>query len=325
MGLAFVLTLGSAALCAVYGFLNWNKPAPAEEAREIAEEEAWEKAETAPNARRKTMNATVAVTTLFYLAITAALGYLGYRQTTSAKDYLLAGRKVHPVIMAVSYGSTFISTAAIVGFGGAAAVFGMGILWLTVLNIFLGIFIAFIVFGKRTRGMGHKLDAHTFPEFLGKRFDSTFLQVAAAAVIFIAMPLYAGAVMLGGVSFLTVALGLSQNMALLTIVLIVGLYVMFGGMKGVLYTDAFQGGIMVVGMAILLWFAYSGLGGCRHRPRTTDRHGRQGSGSAHRKGAPRLDSHARAVLSVVVDADLDRGAGGWASACWRSRSWWYAS
>lgn len=207
------------------------------------------------------MNTTVVVTTLIYLAITAGLGYLGYLQTTSAKDYLLAGRKVHPVIMAISYGSTFISTAAIVGFGGAAAVFGMGILWLTVLNIFLGIFIAFVVFGKRTRGMGHRLDAHTFPEFLGKRFESKFLQVASAALIFVAMPLYAGAVMLGGVSFLTVALGLSQSAALLTIVLIVGAYVMMGGMKGVMYTDAFQGGIMVVGMVVLLWFTYSALGG----------------------------------------------------------------
>ena len=207
------------------------------------------------------MNTTVVVTTLVYLAITALLGYIGYRQTTSSKDYLLAGRKVHPVIMAISYGSTFISTAAIVGFGGAAAVFGMGILWLTVLNIFLGIFIAFIVFGKPTRAMGHKLDAHTFPEFLAKRYDSKFLQTASAAVIFLGMPLYAGAVMLGGVSFLTVALGLSQSTALFVIVLIVGLYVMMGGMKGVLYTDAFQGGIMVVGMAILLWYAYSGLGG----------------------------------------------------------------
>jgi len=207
------------------------------------------------------MNTTMVVTTLIYLAITASLGYLGYIQTTSAKDYLLAGRKVHPVIMAVSYGSTFISTAAIVGFGGAAAVFGMGILWLTVLNIFLGIFIAFIVFGKPTRRMGHQLDAHTFPEFIGKRYDSKFLQVASAALIFIGMPLYAGAVMLGGVSFLTVALGLSQNMALLTIVVIVGFYVMMGGMKGVMYTDAFQGAIMVVGMVILLWYAYSGLGG----------------------------------------------------------------
>ena len=180
------------------------------------------------------MNSTVVITTLIYLAITAGLGYLGYTQTKSAKDYLLAGSKVHPVIMAISYGSTFISTAAIVGFGGAAAVFGMGVLWLTVLNIFLGIFIAFVVFGKRTRSMGHKLKAHTFPEFLARRYESKFLQVAAASVIFIAMPLYAGAVMLGGVSFLTVALGLSQNMALLIIVLIVGAYVMMGGMKGVM-------------------------------------------------------------------------------------------
>ena len=43
--------------------------------------------------------------------------------------------------------------------------------------------------------------------------------------------------------------------------LIVGLYVMMGGMKGVMYTDAFQGAIMVVGMVLLLWYAYSGLGG----------------------------------------------------------------
>jgi SSS family solute:Na+ symporter len=207
------------------------------------------------------MNATVSVTTLLYLLVSAGLGYLGYAQTKSSKDYLLAGGKVHPVIMAISYGSTFISTAAIVGFGGAAAVFGMGILWLTVLNILLGIFVAFVIFGKRTRRMGHQLGAHTFPEFLGRRFDSKFLQVASAALIFIGMPLYAGAVMLGGVSFLTVALGLSQQAALVTIVLIVGVYVMMGGMKGVMYTDAFQGAIMVVGMAILLYITYHSLGG----------------------------------------------------------------
>ena len=40
---AFLLTLGSAALCAIYGFINWNKPSPDEEIAEIAEEEAWER------------------------------------------------------------------------------------------------------------------------------------------------------------------------------------------------------------------------------------------------------------------------------------------
>ena len=43
VSLAFLLTLGSAALCAVYGFINWNKPSTDEEIAEIAEEEAWER------------------------------------------------------------------------------------------------------------------------------------------------------------------------------------------------------------------------------------------------------------------------------------------
>ena len=95
--------------------------------------------------------------TLVYLFIVAYLGYVGFRQTKSSKDYLVAGRQVHPLVMALSYGGTFISTSAIVGFGGAAGTLGMGLLWLTVLNIFFGIFIAFVVFGKRTRKMGHNL------------------------------------------------------------------------------------------------------------------------------------------------------------------------
>ncbi len=61
---------------------------------------------------------TLALATAAYLAITVALGYLGYRQTKTSEDYLLAGRKRHPMVIALSYGATFISTSAIIGFGG---------------------------------------------------------------------------------------------------------------------------------------------------------------------------------------------------------------
>jgi len=91
---------------------------------------------------------------LIYFFAIGYLGYRGYRATNGATDFLLAGRKTHPYVMAMSYGATFISTSAIVGFGGAAGVFGMGLLWLTVLNIFCGIFLAFVFFGNRTRKMG---------------------------------------------------------------------------------------------------------------------------------------------------------------------------
>jgi SSS family solute:Na+ symporter len=91
---------------------------------------------------------------VLYMAVVGFLGWLGYRRTKTAADYMVAGRKAHPFIMALSYGATFISTSAIVGFGGVAGMFGMSLLWLTFLNIFVGIFIAFVVLGGPTRRPG---------------------------------------------------------------------------------------------------------------------------------------------------------------------------
>ena len=116
------------------------------------------------------------VTMIIYIFVLILLSYIGMKGTKNVKDFMVGGRQIHPFIMALSYGATFISTSAIIGFGGAAGALGMGLLWLTFLNIFLGIFIAFVIFGKRTRRMGHNLDSHTFPELLGVRFNSRFIQ-----------------------------------------------------------------------------------------------------------------------------------------------------
>lgn len=43
VSLAYILTLASTVMCAVYGFINWNTPAGQEEVDEIAEEEEWER------------------------------------------------------------------------------------------------------------------------------------------------------------------------------------------------------------------------------------------------------------------------------------------
>jgi len=196
-----------------------------------------------------------------YLFLTGYLGYLGYKKTKTATDYLVAGRSAHPVVMALSYGATFISTSAIVGFGGAAGLFGMSVLWLTVLNVFVGIFIAFVFIGKRTRAMGHRLNAHTFPDLVGKRFDSKFLGLFSALVILLFMPLYTSVVLMGAAKFVEVRLGISYEAALLFFSAIVALYVIMGGIKAVMYTDAAQGGIMVLGMVMLLVLAYVKLGG----------------------------------------------------------------
>ena len=202
------------------------------------------------------------VVIVLYLFAIGYLGYLGYRNTKGSTDYILAGRSIHPFVMALSYGATFISTSAIVGFGGVSALFGMSLLWLVFLNIFVGIFIAFVFLGGPTRRMGHHLGAHTFPELLGRRFQSKAIQLIAGLIIFLFMPLYTTAVLLGGAEFVKVMFHIENfNVALLILALVIGAYVLAGGLKGVMYNDALQGGIMLVGMVILIVLTYVKLGG----------------------------------------------------------------
>ncbi|HUL39783.1 MAG TPA: sodium:solute symporter family protein, partial [Methanomassiliicoccales archaeon] len=199
--------------------------------------------------------------TAVYVTITLFLAYFGWKKTKRGEDFLLAGRKVNPWIIGLSYGSTFISTAAIVGFGGVAANWGLGLMWLVFLNIAVGILIAFIIFGKPTRKLGQKFKAMTFPDLIGKVFRSSFLQVAAALIIVVMMPLYASGVLIGGSRFIETTLGIDYNTALIAFAIITAAYVLFGGLLAVMYTDAFQGAIMLFGMTAILILTFVLLGG----------------------------------------------------------------
>ncbi|WP_407356247.1 sodium:solute symporter [Methanolobus sp. WCC5] len=201
------------------------------------------------------------VIVLIYLMVIFYLGWVGYKRTKETEDYMVAGRNVHPYILALSYGATFISTSAIVGFGGAAGSLGMGLLWLAVMTIVVGIFVAFVFYGSRTRRMGANLKAVTFPELLGRRFQSRFIQGFSGALIGIFMPLYAGIVLIGGARFVETTLSVNYDVAVFILTIIVAAYVITGGLIAVMYTDALQGAIMFVGMAILLILTYVKLGG----------------------------------------------------------------
>lgn len=197
---------------------------------------------------------------LLYFLSLAYLGWLGYKKTTSSDDYLVGGRQMNPVVMALSYGATFISASAIVGFGGVAATFGMGIQWLCFLNMFVGVVIAFIFFGRRTRRLGVKLHAGSFAQLLGAHYKSKSIRIFMAVIIFVGMPIYAAVVLKGGAVFIEQMFNIDFDVALLILTLIIAAYVIAGGMKGVMYTDALQGVIMVACLAFLAFWLYKVLG-----------------------------------------------------------------
>ncbi|WP_257351808.1 sodium:solute symporter family protein [Pseudalkalibacillus decolorationis] len=237
---------------------------------------------------------------IVYMAIMSGLAYYGYRKTNTEADYLVAGRNINPVVMALSYGATFISTSALVGFGGVSAVYGFGLLWLAFLNIALGIFVAFALFGTRIRKLSADLNVSTFPSLLGERYNSKFITVFSGIMIFLFMPAYTSIVLIGGGRFLQETLSVNFNIALLLLALIVAIYVISGGLKAVMYTDAFAAVVMLVMMIVFLVGTYYAVGGV-------------------------MEGHngLTALKGLVPDALVEQGHRGWTSMpALGSPMWW---
>jgi SSS family solute:Na+ symporter len=70
--------------------------------------------------------------------------------------------------------------------------------------------------------------------------------------------------MIGGALFIQQTLAVPFAWALIGFAAITALYVVFGGLLGVMYTDAFQGLLMMIGMSAVLIITYATLGGIDH-------------------------------------------------------------
>ncbi len=206
---------------------------------------------------------TFGVMAAVFVVITLLLGIYGYRNTKNNQEFLLGRNKASPMIIALSYGATFLSASAVIGFGGQAAVHGMSIVWLCFLNLFVGLIVAFLVFGGPTRRKGRQLGASTFADLLGKVYKSNGIRAFTAILIIVMMPIYAAAVLKGGVNSLATITGLNgmYDIILIALAVIVAVYVVYGGIIAVMYNDALQAAIMFVGMVVILIVTYDYLGG----------------------------------------------------------------
>jgi len=198
-----------------------------------------------------------------FIIATIMIGLYGYKNTKNNQQFLLGRNKSTALVIGLSYGATFLSASAIIGFGGQAAVHGLGLMWLCFLNLALGLFVPFAFFGKRVRKLGRKLGASTFSDLFGKIFKSKGIRGFAAAIIILMMPIYCAAVLKAAVNALVTLTGTTDvyNIVLIVLAIIVGLYVVYGGIIAVMYNDALQAIIMLIGMVIIFAVTLYVLGG----------------------------------------------------------------
>ncbi|MGQ9524837.1 MAG: sodium:solute symporter family protein [Armatimonadota bacterium] len=199
---------------------------------------------------------------VIYVIAMVAIGYLCMRKTRTVSDFFLAGRNLGPWMSAFAYGTTYFSAVLFVGYAGRLGWgFGLHSLWIAAGNVLFGSFLAWKLFAGRTRRMTARLDALTMPEFLGARYQSRFLKIASALIIFVFLVPYSASVYQGLSLLFESNLGISYQWAIVSMALLTGVYLIMGGYLALAITDFMRGIVELIGVVVMVLFLVNLKGG----------------------------------------------------------------
>lgn len=200
-----------------------------------------------------------------FLTTMIFIGFWGMKKTKTLNDFFLGGRTIGPWISAFAYGTTYFSAVLFIGFAGSLGWgFGLNALWVALGNAIIGTAFAWLILARRTRTMTHNLNTMTMPEFLCERYNSKWLKIISALIIFIFLVPYSASVFKGLGHLFEVNFGINYDLALLIMIGITGIYLILGGYFAVALTDFIQGFIMIIGsIFMILILVYKG--GCFSR------------------------------------------------------------
>lgn len=201
------------------------------------------------------MNVTIAATWIGY-----GLVLLLISRWANRGNALLPG-KVGVAVQAFAYMATYISAVALVGFGGLCYKYGLQMLLVAAGNVWLGTWFVYRYLAWPTRLFQRKYDAHTPAQLIARAYGSSKLQVFMGAISAVLLIAYGSAVFKGAALVIAAVLPIHINTALFFLALVVGFSVMWGGLRGVLYTEALQGIIMLVGVLAVLVALFKMIGG----------------------------------------------------------------
>lgn len=191
-----------------------------------------------------------------YLAVVMAIGAWVARRTHDDDDLFLAGRSLGWGVIGLSLFASNISSTTLIGLSGAAYASGIAVAnyeWMAGL-VLAGM--AFVVVPIYLRG---RID--TVPQYLEQRFGPVSRKYFSAITIFLSIVvdtaggLYAGALVL---DLFFPRLVLWQTCVILA--LFAGIYTAAGGLKAVVYTDAVQAIILLLGSAFIAMYVFSDYG-----------------------------------------------------------------
>jgi SSS family solute:Na+ symporter len=196
-----------------------------------------------------------------YFIILIFLGIYAHRRTKkTAEDYFLANRTFGPIILFFTLAATNFSAFTFLGFAENAYKTGFGQYGIMGFGTAI-MAIMFYVIGRRVWKLGKERGYITPPELIGDRFNSLSLRLIFMIVMVIFTIPYLATQAIGAGMLIEYVTDIGWQIGAIITMLVIMVYVLFGGMRGSGWTDVFQGLIMITALTLAVVTVAISLGG----------------------------------------------------------------
>ncbi len=205
----------------------------------------------------------ILISIVAYLLIVVLIGIHCARKNESTSDFYLGGRKLGPLVTAMSAEASDMSSYLLMGLPGLAYLTGLADVGWTIFGLAVGTYLNWLFTAKRLRRYTYVTKSITLPEFFSNRFhdNKKILTVISAIIIIIFfIPYTASGFAACGKLFSSLFNADYILAMILSAIIIVG-YTATGGFLAASTTDFIQSIIMTIAIVAILIFGVISAGG----------------------------------------------------------------
>lgn len=205
----------------------------------------------------------IMISIVVYLASVVIVGVAYSKKTKNVGDFYLGGRKLGPLVTAMSAEASDMSSYLLMGLPGLALAAGLAEVGWTVIGLAVGTYFNWLIVAKLLRNYSAKIGAITIPDYFSLRYrDNSRILMAIAAVMIIIffVPYTASGFAACGKLFGTL-FGIDYHIAMVVSAIVIVGYTSLGGFNAASITDFIQSIIMTIALLIVLVFGIKQAGG----------------------------------------------------------------
>ena len=200
---------------------------------------------------------------VLYLVGMLLVGAYYSKKNKNSTDFYLGGRKLGPLVTAMSAEASDMSAYLLMGIPGLTLMCGLAESTWTAIGLSIGTYLNWLFVAKRLRKYSERIDAVTIPEFFSKRFNDKkcMLSLIAAVVIIIFFVPYTASGFSACGKLFSSMFGMNYKTAMILSAIVIVGYCTLGGFLAASITDLIQSIVMTIALFVVLGLSEGIIGG----------------------------------------------------------------